>query len=77
MNPADIILGLVSVVCTGLGWWMKDIWEAHRQLRQELSEFKEAVPQRYVAKDDFKEDMREIKETLQRIYSKLDSKADK
>lgn len=77
MTPQDIILGLVGVVSAGLGWWMKDIWEAHRQLRAELSAFKQDIPEKYVAKADFRDDMREIKDTLRAIYEKLDSKADK
>lgn len=77
MSAQDVILGLIGLVCTGLGWWMKDIWEAHKQLRAELSDFRESIPQKYIAKADFREDMREIKETLQRIYEKLDSKADR
>ena len=77
MDAKDVILGLVGLVCAGLGWWMKDIWEAYRQLRTELSEFKQEVPDKYVKQDAFKEDMREIKGILERIYDKLDSKADK
>lgn len=75
MNTQDVILGLVGLVCGGLGWWLKDLWEAHKILRTELSKFKEEVPKEYVSKLDFKEDMREIKETLRSIYERIDTLA--
>ena len=35
------------------------------------------IPEKYVAKDDYREDIREIKETLSAIFKKLDNKAEK
>ena len=36
-----------------------------------------AIPQKYVAKEDYREDIREIKEMLGAIFKRLDNKADK
>jgi hypothetical protein len=36
-----------------------------------------AIPQKYVAKDDYREDIREIKEMLGAIFKRLEGKADK
>lgn len=35
------------------------------------------LPHVYVAKDDYKEDIKEIKDILKQIFEKLDNKADK
>ena len=35
------------------------------------------IPEKYVAKDDYREDIREIKEMLGAIFKRLDGKADK
>tara|TARA_R110002020_G_scaffold15485_3_gene55100 strand:- start:192 stop:419 length:228 start_codon:yes stop_codon:yes gene_type:complete len=35
------------------------------------------IPEKYVAKDDYREDIREIKDLLGAIFKRLDSKADK
>ena len=35
------------------------------------------LPHVYVAKDDYKEDIKEIKDILRQIFEKLDNKADK
>ena len=36
-----------------------------------------AIPMQYVAKDDYREDIREIKEMLGAIFKRLDNKSDK
>ncbi len=35
------------------------------------------IPEKYVAKDDYREDIREIKEMLGAIFKRLEGKADK
>ena len=36
-----------------------------------------AIPMQYVAKEDYREDIREVKEMLGAIFKRLDNKADK
>jgi len=36
-----------------------------------------AIPMQYVSKDDYREDIREIKELLGAIFKRLENKADK
>jgi hypothetical protein len=38
---------------------------------------REDLPKDYVARDDYREDMREIKALLVKIFEKLENKADK
>lgn len=76
MNPHDVILALVSLVCTGLGWWLRDLWTAHKALRDEVSEFKVKVPETYVTKIDFKDDLQEIKDTLREIRRAVEARPD-
>ena len=35
------------------------------------------IPEKYVAKDDYREDIREVKEMLGAIFKRLENKADK
>ena len=35
------------------------------------------IPEKYVAKDDYREDIREVKEMLGAIFKRLEGKADK
>ena len=53
------------------------MWSAVKELKGDLSKLREEMPVKYVAKDDFKEGINEIKNMLSRIFDRLDNKADK
>jgi len=55
------------------GWFARELWTAVQDLKNDLSK----LPLTYVARLDYKEDMREIKEMLSKIFDRLDNKADK
>jgi hypothetical protein len=44
---------------------------------QKLEDRVNSMPKEYVAKDDYRSDIAEIKEILKQIFDKLDNKADK
>jgi hypothetical protein len=44
---------------------------------QKLEDRVNSMPKEYVAKDDYRADIAEIKEILKQIFDKLDNKADK
>ena len=44
---------------------------------QRLEDEMKTLPHDYVQKDDYRSDMRDIKEMLKQIFDKLDGKADK
>jgi len=64
-------------VMTIIGWFGRVLWEADRDLRQDLSKLREDLPKQYVAKDDYREDVRDIKAMLEKIFDRLETKADK
>lgn len=48
-----------------------------QKLEDEAASMRERLLQDYVQKDDYKEDIKEIKDILRQIFDKLDSKQDK
>jgi len=42
-----------------------------------LAKLREELPTKYVTKDDFKHDMQRVLDMLDKIWTKLDGKADK
>lgn len=70
----NLFFGLFSAVA---GWFAREMWSAVKMLQGDLSKLREAMPEKYVAKDDFKEGVNEIKNMLSRIFDRLDNKADK
>ena len=59
------------------GWFLREMWDAVKELRQDLSSFKENLPKEYVLKADLDKRMDHIEDMLQRIFDKLDTKEDK
>lgn len=70
----NIILGVVMAI---LGWLGRSVWEATTELRADLSRLREDIPKTYITREDYRADIRDVKEMLTRIFDKLDSKVDK
>lgn len=66
-----------GVILAGIGWWARVIWESVQRLKDDLHEIEVDLPKSYVTKDDFNQTMKHIESMFQRIYDKLDNKADK
>ena len=62
-----------SIVGTIAGWLFKVLWDAIRDLKEDVKE----IERGYVMKDDYRIDIAEIKGSLARILDKIDLKADK
>ena len=59
------------------GWFARELWSAVKELRADLAALREDLPKDYVVKNDYREDIREIKAMLAKIFEKLENKADK
>ena len=70
----NIGLTLISSVT---GWFARELWSAVKELKTDLAKLREDLPKSYVAKDDYKDDIRELKEMINKIFDKLDNKSDK
>ena len=56
-----------------LGWFARELWSAVKELKADIAQ----LPKYYVQREDYREDMREIKTMLAKIFDKLDGKQDK
>ena len=69
------VLFNIAVAVTGFfgGWTLNRIYQAIDRLDHDVRH----MPSTYVARDDYRADMVEIKGMLGKIFYKLDSKVDK
>lgn len=51
-----------------LGWLGKTLWTAVRELQQDMKTLEVNLPKDYVGKDDYRDDIREIKEMLKQLF---------
>jgi hypothetical protein len=73
----NLINLLIAVVGTVGGWVLKVIWDAILELQLDMKEIEKELHTEYVSKGDFHVALDEIKQIVQRIFDKLDNKADK
>ena len=73
-NLINIFLGLGMTV---VGWFARELWAAVKELKSNISQVREQLMKEYLTKDDYREDIREIKMMLAKIFEKLENKADK
>jgi hypothetical protein len=66
----NIIVGLAAFFG---GWVLNNITKAIERLDDDIRK----LPHDYVAKDDYRRDIDEIKDICKQIFAKLDNKADK
>jgi hypothetical protein len=77
MENQQFINLFFGVGLTVMGWFARELWAAVKDLKTDLAKLRENLPKDYIAKDDYKEDIREIKSMLAKIFEKLENKADK
>jgi cobalamin biosynthesis Co2+ chelatase CbiK len=70
----NLILSSSSLV---LGWFLREMWSAVKELKSDLAKLREELPKVYVSKDDYRQDVRELKDMLNKLLDRLDHKADK
>jgi hypothetical protein len=66
----NIALGLIAFLG---GWVLNNITKAIDRLDNDIRN----MPHNYVSKDDYHRDVTEMKDMLNKIFDKLDGKADK
>lgn len=81
MDTQTIINVIGGLLLSIIGWLARQLWDAVQKLRADIHKLELELPKHYVHKDDFVEAMKELRSDLtkgfDRIYDKLDGKADK
>jgi hypothetical protein len=70
----DALIGLAGVLG---GFVLNELWGAMKKLREDMAALNQAIARDYVRRDDYRDDIGEIKGMLVRIFDKLDEKMDK
>ena len=70
----DIALSTVLFV---LGWFAREMWSAVKELQKDIAQLREALPREYVPKNEYREDIRDLKLMLEKIFDEMKHKVDK
>ena len=77
MEYQALINSAAGLAFTIAGWFAREMWAAVKELKSDLAKLREELPKTYVTRDDNRDDIREIKEMLGKIFDRLDTKQDK
>lgn len=77
MDTQTLINIVAGAGLTILGWLANELWSAVKELKNDLAKLRESLPKEYIAKEDFKDGINELKMILTSIVNKLDNKVDK
>jgi len=70
----NLLVGLIITIGMIVA---KSAWTEIGRVRDCIRALEKEVPETYVRRDDYKDDITDIKSMLHHIFNKLDSKADK
>jgi thiaminase len=74
----QLMFNLIITISGALGGWMlKVIWDALNDLKKDLKDINYQMHTDFVRKEDYREDINDIKDMLNKIFDKLEKKADK
>ena len=77
MDTQTILNGAFTMASGVLGWFLREMWAATKELKNDLTKLSNDLPKEYVSKVDFRDDLHDIKNMIQKIFDKLDSKVDR
>jgi hypothetical protein len=77
MDLQELINAGLGAALTVMGWFARELWSAVKELKEDLNLLRIEIPKTYVSREDFRSDMREIKDMLSKIFDRLDNKQDK
>ena len=74
MNMDQTVLNWIFAAAgAGAGWILKIVWDALTELRKDLRQIERDLPVVYTRKDDFKEEVRDLKEDMKIGFGKIEA----
>jgi chaperonin cofactor prefoldin len=77
MTDQAIINLIIGAILSVLGWFARQLWDAVQELKSDMKQLEVDLPTHYVRKEDLESRLDRIEASLNRIFEKLDHKADK
>ena len=77
MEASNIVLWVLGVVCTVLGWFARELYTATQSLRKDISELQVQMNRDFIRYDRLQDALKPIVDSLHEIKQTLAGKADK
>lgn len=74
----QVIFNVVgAAVLSVIGWFARVLWDSVQELRKDLKQIEIHLPSTYVKKDELSVRFDRIEQLLDRLYEKMEQKADR
>lgn len=74
----QIVFNIVGgAILSVIGWFARVLWDSVQELRQDLKQIEIHLPSHYVKKDEITVRFDRIEQLLDRLYEKMEQKADR
>ena len=77
MEALSLFQALLAIAVSVAGWFLRSLWSNQTALEKTLMHHQMDVAEKYVRKDDYRVDLQEVKAMLDKIFTLLNTKADK
>jgi len=77
MEPAVILNIAFSFIFILIGWFLRIMWDSIKRLQNDMSELERHASETYVRRDDYRDDMAEVKTMLRQIFDTINNKVDR
>ena len=74
MDTQSLLNLLFSSAGLILGWFLRELWAAVKELKADLAKLREELPKEYVAKDDYRQDVKELKDMIAKLFDILENR---
>lgn len=64
----------LSVSFLVLGWFAREMWTAVKDLKTDLAKLREEIPHSCVQKDDYRIDIKELKDMLSKLFDIIEKR---
>ena len=65
---------IIMAICSVFGWVMRMLWTASQELKADLAKLREELPKDYVSKNDYRQDVKELKDMIARLFTILENR---
>ena len=65
---------IIMAICSVFGWVMRMLWTASQELKADLAKLREELPKDYVSKNDYRQDIKELKDMIAKLFDILEKR---
>ena len=74
----QVIFNIVGGACLSvIGWFARVLWDSVQEIRKDIKQIEIHLPTHYVKKDEITVRFDRIEQLLDRLYEKMEQKADR